>query len=457
MEIDIDKKIKEIINFLVQVPDNLYVAYSVYDQELIYVGGHDIGVRTDEGTYKVVHTKMRKTYLVPNSRLTGHICFPGDSDLLCNLSMCEEFDEKLEITRKRIKNVIRDIRYYFENFEYYSGGDEYVSKQTIDFIAKLLEKFEQVRKVGYKELLEIKMTEEEIKNYKEEYNKPANKRCTIVADNNDKFTIVVLGRILLLSEYLYEQFKKIQIRRYMNDISTLYDMVESSIENEINRSLAEQNYDGGDDKDSNDISERLWVDNHISFLRKRFENIKKSYTRPYNPSKFSFNLSYPLASYPSGPFRHIKPTDDEQEISPVSKQPTPNNTQSETEQITNNKPVNHVEDLIRSEYLSKYKSIRDKMIENNWIIKIEGDSHLLYIWNKKQNQLIRFIEWLKEQEMFKDNNMHWQEFCNDFMVKSKNGAVKKIENKDLTALQKSGISLKTKKEVEDFLDRFRIK
>ena len=115
-----------------------------------------------------------------------------------------------------------------------------------------------------------------------------------------------------------------------------------------------------------------------------------------------------------------------------------------------------MEDLIRSEYLSKYKSIRDKMLKNNWIIKIEDDSHL-YIWNKKQNQLIRFIEWLKEQEMFKDNNMHWQEFCNDFMVKSKNGAVKKIENKDLTALQKSGISLKTKKEVEDFLDRFRIK
>lgn len=138
---------------------------------------------------------------------------------------------------------------------------------------------------------------------------------------------------------------------------------------------------------------------------------------------------------------------------PETPQPEP---QPQPQPITTNKTISHVTDILESKYIddNTYTNIIEKMCKEGWITKISENQ---YIWNKLQNQFIRFIEWFHEKGMISvvesDEDRRWQEFCNDFKFKSQKGPKDIIATK-LTSKYSSKIGYihgNAKREIDDFL------
>jgi hypothetical protein len=254
---------------------------------------------------------------------------------------------------------------------------------------------------------------------------------TITTSDKDKLTIVFLSRLYFIYKFLYRKFQWMQIRRYLDFDSLYNDYAKPRIEKYFDKVLnTNENYLSANHLESKNIE----IDKSYLELEKSFRHCNKFIA--YSSLLITMGSS-PLSSYL--PKEYTKSL-------PVKKTTT-------TEK---QKPISHVTDILKSKYIDDgtYTNIIEKCEKEKWITKVSENQ---YIWNKLQNQFIRFIEWFHEKGMIsvveRDADRRWQEFCNDFKIKTKEG-IKDIKATNLTNKYSSKdgyIHGKAKKEINEFL------
>jgi hypothetical protein len=244
MEIDIKKEVEEIRDLFQTPPEDIEYLYNRYDEYLMC---------NDENEGKVL-------YIIPPTRLTefkGYGIEENRSDWFERDYYTEiaQNDDELVTCTKKITTLMHDL----------TSNYSVVDKKTIEFINLLSELFYVCREKLYGLLcpphgLSEKEIEEQIFT------------TTICESEKEKYYVILLGRIFLLSGYLLYLFEKVQMSRYIE-----YDDVKDIIEEKIKKSL-------NPDYTKNEIKEeQLRTDKGILDLRERFDLIKDSYKFKYNP------------------------------------------------------------------------------------------------------------------------------------------------------------------------------